>query len=351
MPQKTQEKILVVNMNYLGDALMTTPALAALRRARPDAQIDTVAGAGGAVEVLRGNPDIDAVIPRTGRKSLERCRQLYSLLRGGRYIDAVILPPLPAYALTAWLARTPHRVGRAGRGMDFFLTRRQPVTATHMADAMLQTMPVAPEAAPRRRLFVALSAEERDAARRLLTEVGLDGNRPVLAVNAGTSATRAQKRWPAEHFAAALDALHDVPCVLVGAGAEEAAIAERIVSLAGRARPVNLVGRTGIKELAALLELCDALLTADSGPMHLATAVGTPTVALFGSTDPGVTGPYDDVSRVLDKRLSCAPCNNHPTCEGRYDCMREISPPEVSLAVRDVLRRRRGPVLALPQAR
>ena len=346
MPQK----ILVVNMNYLGDALMTTPALAALRRALPDARIDTVAGAGGAVEVLRGNPDVDQIIPRTGRKSLERCRQLFSLLRGGRYTDVVILPPLPAYAVTAWLARTPHRIGRAGRGMDPFLTRRQPVTAPHMADAMLQTAPVPQDGVSVRRLVVALTTDERDAARRLLTESGLDTERPLLAVNAGTSATRAQKRWPAEHFAAALDALADVPCVLIGAGAEEAAIAQRIQNLAERARPVNLVGQTGIKELAALLEHCGALLTADSGPMHLATAVGTPTVALFGSTDPAVTGPYDDVSRVLDKRLSCAPCNNHPTCEGRYDCMRQITPGEAALAVRDVLRTRRGRLLALPQA-
>lgn len=346
MPQK----ILVVNMNYLGDALMTTPALAALRRACPDARIDTVAGVGGAVEVLRGNPDINAVIPRTGRKSGERCRQLYRLLREERYTEVIILPPLPAYALTAWLARTANRVGRAGRGMDFFLTRRQPVTATHMADAMRQTMPVAEENSPLRRLSVTLTAAERDAARRLLAEAGLKAKQPLLAVNAGTSATRVQKRWPAEHFAAALDALADVPSVLIGAGAEEAAIAERILSLAGRTRPINLVGRTGIKELAALLEQCNALLTADSGPMHLATAVGTPTVALFGSTDPAVTGPYDDVSRVLDKRLSCAPCNNHPTCEGRYDCMRQITPEEAALAVRDVLREARGRMLVLPTA-
>nr|MDQ2687465.1 glycosyltransferase family 9 protein [Armatimonadota bacterium] len=272
MPQK----ILVVNMNYLGDALMTTPALAALRRACPDAQIDTVAGAGGAVEVLRGNPDINAVIPRTGRKSGERCRQLYQMLRSERYTDVVILPPLPVYALMAWLAQTPNRVGRARYGMDFFLTRRQPVTATHMADMMLQTMPVAGETALPRRLSVALTAGERDAARSLMAEVGLDTDGPIMAVNAGTSATRAQKRWPAEHFAAALDALADVPSVLIGAGAEEVAIAERILALSGRARPVNLVGRTGIKELAALLERCAVLLTADSGPMHLATAVGTP---------------------------------------------------------------------------
>ena len=135
-------KFLVVNMNYMGDALLTTPAIAALRQAYPEACIDTVVGAGAAAEVLQNNPDLDTIIARTARGSWARVMQTYRLLRDGRYTDAVILPPLSAYAAAAWLARTPRRVGQSGRGMNRFLTELRQTRATHMADAMLDTMPI-----------------------------------------------------------------------------------------------------------------------------------------------------------------------------------------------------------------
>ena len=109
-------KFLVINMNYMGDALLTTPAIAALRRAYPDARIDTVVGAGAAAEVLGGNPDLDTIIARTAPGSLGRVMQTFRLLREGQYTDAIILPPLPAYAAAAWMARTlaPRGPRRAG---------------------------------------------------------------------------------------------------------------------------------------------------------------------------------------------------------------------------------------------
>jgi len=342
-------KFLVVNMNYMGDALLTTPAIAALRQAYPEARIDTVVGAGAAAEVLKNNPDLDAIIARTARGSWARVVQTYRLLRDGRYTDAVILPPLSAYAAAAWLARTPRRVGQGGRGMNRFLTELRQTRATHMADAMLDTMPL-PRATHQdvRRLVVAVDAESKAASDALLAASGITTDGPVLAVNVG--ATRPQKRWFAASFALALDGLADTPCVLVGSGEEDIALATEVLRLTQRARPVNLVGKTSVKTLAAVLQRCDLLLSADSGPMHLATAVGTPTLALFGSTDPVVTGPFDARSEAIYKALPCAPCGNHPTCNGRYDCLRAITPDEVALAARRLLRLRRGGLTPMPQA-
>lgn len=339
---------MVVNMNYMGDALLTTPAIAALRQAYPEACIDTVVGAGAAAEVLQNNPDLDTIIARTARGSWARVMQTYRLLRDGRYTDAVILPPLSAYAAAAWLARTPRRVGQGGRGMNRFLTELRQTRATHMADAMLDTMPL--PAAPRRdarQLVVSVDAESKAASDALLAASGIAADGPVLAVNVG--ATRPQKRWFAASFALALDGLADTPCILVGSGEEDIALAADVLRLTQRARPVNLVGKTSVKTLAAVLQRCDLLLSADSGPMHLATAVGTPTLALFGSTDPAVTGPFDTRSEAIYKALPCAPCGNHPTCEGRYDCLRAITPDEVVLAARRLLRLRRGELTPLPQ--
>ena len=340
-------KFLVVNMNYMGDALLTTPAIAALRQAFPDAQIDTVVGAGTAAEVLQGNPDLNQIIARTARGGASRLMQIFRLLRQGRYTDAIILPPLPGYAFAAWLARTPRRIGLAGRGMNHFLTELRQTKAVHMADAMQDTMPLPPGPTHPRRLVVAVDAAAEAAADKLLTEQGIEPGRPLLAVNIG--ATRPQKRWFAASFAQVLDDLSDIPVVLVGAGAADTALAADILSRTHAAKPINLVGETKVKTLAAVLKRCDLLLSGDSGPMHLATAVGTPCVALFGSTDPAVTGPFDELSEAIYKDLSCSPCGNHPTCNGRYDCLREIIPEEVVLAARRLLRARRGGLTPLPQ--
>ncbi|MGI4787790.1 MAG: lipopolysaccharide heptosyltransferase II, partial [Janthinobacterium lividum] len=334
-------------MNYMGDALLTTPAIAALRQEFPDAQIDTVVGAGAAAEVLQGNPDLNQIITRTARGGAGRLMQTYRLLREGRYTDAIILPPLPAYAFAAWLARTPRRVGLAGRGMNHFLTQLRQTRAVHMADAMLDTMPLLPNPQRPRHLVVDVDQTSEQAAALLFSEQGIEPGSPLIAVNVG--ATRPQKRWFAESFARTLDGLSDVHVVLVGAGAEDTAMAADILRRTQSAKPINLVGKTQVKTLAAVLKRCDLLISADSGPMHLATAVGTPCVALFGSTDPNVTGPFDALSEAIYKELFCAPCGNHPTCNGRYDCLREITPDEVVFATRRLLRVRRGGLTALPQ--
>jgi len=343
-------KILVVNMNYIGDALLTTPALAALRRAHPDAQIDTVVGAGAAADVLDGNPDVDEIIARTARGSWGRMSQIYRLLRERRYTDAIIMPPLPAYALAAFAARTPVRVGQANRGMNQFLTHLMRTSAVHMADAMLDTVDVPQDArAGRKRLTVTVDRDSIEFAEKLLTSTGLDMSKPIIAVNLG--ATRPQKRWFAESFAAMIDELGDLQTVLTGSGDDDRALAETVLASVKGTKPASIVGKTTVKQLAGMLSLCELVVSADSGPMHLATAVGTPVVALFGSTDPAVTGPYDTISRAIYKALPCAPCFNHPTCDGRFDCLRAITPEEVAAVVRGVIRERRSPHVAeLPMA-
>ncbi|MGO8674154.1 MAG: lipopolysaccharide heptosyltransferase II [Capsulimonadaceae bacterium] len=342
-------KILVVNMNYMGDALLTTPALAALRQANPDARIDTVVGAGSASDVLQGNPDVNRIISRTARGSWGRCTQIFKLLRESGYSDAIILPAIPAYALAVFAAGTPVRMGQANRGMNRFLTHLMPTTARHMADAMLETVGAAEAPAGIRRLTVVVDQKDYDFADELLGEFDIAPGQPLIALNLG--ATRPQKRWFAASFARLLDELAGFPSILVGSGPDDVELARQVGEAVHGAKPHTLVGRTSVKQLAAVLGRCAVLVSADSGPMHLATAVGTPVVALFGSTDPGVTGPYDTVSRTLYKALPCAPCFNHPTCNDRFDCLRAILPEEAAMEVRALLRERSAShVASLPMA-
>lgn len=335
-------KILVVNMNYMGDALLTTPAIAVLRNVHPEAQIDTVVGAGAAAQVLEGNPDIDSIFVRRDRGSWGRLVQLYSLLRAGRYHEVVILPPLPAYCIAAYLARTPVRVGLGAPGMAPLLTHGQHSNSLHMADRLLDTVRVPEAARPAARtLKVDLSQHEIERADSLLSGAGVVRGRSLIVFNVG--ATRPQKCWIPEQVAKVIQGLTESTCLLVGAGSEDLQFSRAVAEASGPAAPVNLVDRTTVKELAAILARADLLISADSGPMHLATAVGTPVIALFGSTDPACTGPYDDHSTVILHRLSCSPCNNHPTCDGRYDCMRQITADEVLFAVRAHLQMRPDP--------
>ena len=330
-------KILVVNMNYMGDALLTTPALAALRSAHPEATIDTVVGDGAAASVLENNPDVDTIIVRRDRGSWGRLVQLYNILRIGRYQEVVILPPLPAYGIAAYMARTPVRAGLAGRGMDSLLTHKQTSCAVHMADRLLDTVRVPAEIRSERRgLKVAVNPQFIQKGQKLLKDNGVTGERPIVLLNVG--ATRKQKCWLPDRFASVIRELEGTDCVLVGAGPEDARFAEMVLAACGDKQPTNLIDKTSVMELAGVLSRSDLLISADSGSMHLASAVGTPVVALFGSTDPEITGPYNGLSSVILHKLPCSPCNNHPTCDGRFDCMKEITADEVVLAVRSLLR-------------
>jgi heptosyltransferase-1 len=159
----------------------------------------------------------------------------------------------------------------------------------------------------------------------------------LIGFNLGAS--RPQKRWPTEHFIEAIKMQLSAGAniaLLGGPGDTEAA--EKILKATPSDRVIDLVGKTSIMELCAAIEECDVLISADTGAMHIAAAVGCPVVALFGSTDPNVSGPYRaENSRIIYKALSCAPCNSRPTCNGAFTCMREIAPAEVVAAANELL--------------
>ena len=136
------------------------------------------------------------------------------------------------------------------------------------------------------------------------------------------------RKWPIDHWVDLADTLIEQGHSLVFVGdAKDAEVVGQVKIKMRAAEPiVDVSGRTTLRELAAVLETCDALVTADTGPMHMGVAVATPTVALFGATNADRTGPYGDRNIVLNMHLSCSPCYRKPTCDGRVDCMRAITP-------------------------
>lgn len=340
---KEPERLLAVNLNYLGDALFTTPALAALRARFPCARIDALAG-GRAAAVLAGNADIDRLLvrpPRGQGGSALRSAVLLRTLRGGRYDAVVLFQSILANAFLAWAARVPVRVGFAQDGCRFFLSH--PVAprgpGEHVVDAYTRLAVALGAPGQFADLKVALSPDDVAFADAFWRDHELVA--PVAGLIVG--ATRPQKRWPEEYFARLADKLWGaagVSSILLG-GPEERDVAGRILALA-RAPVVSAVGRTSEKQVAALVARCGVVVSGDSGPLHIATAVGTPAVALFGSTDPAETGPWRGgpngfAGTVLYDALSCAPCRKAPTCQGRFDCLRTLVPERVFDAVTSVL--------------
>jgi heptosyltransferase-1 len=177
-----------------------------------------------------------------------------------------------------------------------------------------------------------------DKAERYIDQIflRLDSSKRLVVFNMGAS--RPQKRWPAEHFAEATKKVVNAGfnVALVGGDNEQdqnaaAVVMGAIAESKLTCSVINLVGQTTLEQLSAVIKAGSVIVTADTGAMHIASALETPVVALFGSTKPGFTGPYGEGGKTVihDLGLFCAPCVTHPTCNGRYDCMTGILPEHV----------------------
>ena len=308
------ERILVLKPCCLGDVLMSTPVLAALRRGYPQARITYATGAWSR-PALQGNPNLDDIMDcgrlGSGAYHLSDYWRLASELRRRRFDLAIVLDRSPALALLPALAGVPYRVGPDSGGRGFAHTRRVPLDwqhPKHEAELYLDCVRAlgCPVASPRLE-FVPSSADRAWAADRLSAY----GATPLVAIHAGGAAnpgmTLLAKRWQPQGFAEVADrlaAVYGAQIVLVGAAGDAEAV--EAVRAAMRSKPLVLAGQTTLGQLAAVYERCLIMLGNDSGVMHLAVAVGIPVVAVFGPSDPLVYGPYSSTSRAVRKDAQCA---------------------------------------------
>ena len=363
-------RILVRGTNWLGDAVMTTPALLRLREKFPNAHIALLTP-----EKMRGlwlhHPAVDETISFAPDEGIFTTAKK---LRAGRFDLVLALPNSPRSAIETWLARIPQRVGCARPWRNFFLTQTVaprsdaakmrkrsvgeikklishlpppisnfPATAhqiheyLHLAAALgANPEPVAPQ------LFV--TPDEFEATKR---RFGLEKlMNPIFGLNPGAEYGPA-KRWPVEKFIAAAQEIQRRTNYfwLIFGGRGDGEIANQIASQfpSASSHLLNLAGKTSLRELMAMLKLCRVLLTNDSGPMHVAAALGTPVVAPFGSTSPELTGPGlpgDPRHRLLKSDAPCSPCFLRE-CPIDFRCMKEIGVDEVVEKVKGQLKRGR----------
>lgn len=353
LPEPTQVgKILVRSTNWIGDVVLISPALAALRRRYPAARIEVVAVPQVAA-ALQGNPAVDEVIlfDRRGadRGAAGLLRAAGRLRRRG-YDMAVLFQKAVGAALMARLAGVPVRIGLASDRRGALLTHAVPLTPDlarrHHLEIFLEVARAAGCDASDRTLFFPVSGEARAWAAAFLEERGASRFPLLAALHVGAS--KRPRAWHAERFAEAarrIGEAHGAGFVLLGGKGDAADLAPAASVLGERA--LDASGLTTLPRMAALIERCRLLVGNDSGPMHVAAALGVPVVAVFGPGDPGRTAPYVPAGagrvEVVSRHYPCAPCRQaffsecYPSPAGKPMCLESVTVEEVVAAAGRIL--------------
>ncbi|HIJ81045.1 MAG TPA: lipopolysaccharide heptosyltransferase II [Desulfuromonadales bacterium] len=343
MQPASVRRLLVRSANWIGDAVMTTPAIGSIRRFFPKADITVLANTLVA-PIFSPHEWIDDVITfdRLGaHKGVAGRLRLAAELRKRSFDAAIILPNSFDSALVPWLAGIPVRVGRKSDGRGFLLTEaynrgRGPFPGHEVEYylALIKHVGIA-GGTTQPKLFV--TAEEECAADALLARHGMSPDDFILGINPGATYGSA-KRWYPDRFAEVARRLAEewsAKIVIFGGPGETAIAADIDARLGGSA--LNLAGKTGVRELMALIRRCSFFVTNDSGPMHIAAAFDVPLTAIFGSTDHAGTSPYSKKSIVVRAAVDCSPCKLRE-CPTDHRCMTSVSVDDVTAASIELLR-------------
>ncbi len=334
-------KILVRATNWVGDAVMSIPALEAVRARRPQSEIAILARSWVA-DLYRGQGFADRLLVLDGGG--EKRGGMIRELKQERFDAALLLPNSFASAWLVWRARIPERIGYARDGRSSLLTRAVPLPqpgemppheSYYYLELLrragwLERLPQLEEV----RLRVEPAALSRAEETLTHANVRAGTRRGLRVALAPGAAYGSAKRWPPERYAQLADRLiadFDADVILFGAAAERP-VAARIAAEMER-RAVNLAGETKVGDLRALFASCDLFIGNDSGAMHVAAAVGLPVVAIFGSSDPEGTRPVTSQCTIVQQRVSCSPCFLRE-CPVDHRCMTRIGVEAVYAAAR-----------------
>ncbi len=351
-------KILLIRLDHIGDLLMTTPAIHALKLRFPESSLCLLASP-SALPIVAGNPEIDRTfffrVPwyDGGRAQRFSCREYILLLRRLRRerFDAAIdfRGDFRVLFFFSFLGGMKQRVGYAALGGEFLLTRSCPYDETrHFVDANLALANCldGPLAAPGIQYFVNSSSTDVAHVDNFLSELGIGAGDRIVGIHPATIPHWRLKRWAPARFAALADALilREGAKIVFTGGKEDAAELENIVSLM-REKAWITAGRTSIPQLAQLIRRCRLFVTNDTGPMHIAAAVATPLVAIFGPTDPQRSGPCGnpEMIRVVRRDVPCRrPCFVSECAMG-HECMNGIEVADALQACEELLHLQTGP--------
>ncbi len=327
------EKIIVRMPNWIGDLVMATPVLTDLRKAYPKAHITAMCRT-PISDLLNEDQAIDELFcfSKTNRFSRRSDkRDIIEKLKRGNFDLGILLTHSFSSAWWFWLGNVKRRLGYKGNGRGILLTDKISLPKNVHEQHLVETykMLLAPLSIPhsntKPRIY--LTEKELSDAKTLLKQLGITAEHALIGINPG-AAYGSAKCWLPERFKEVTKRLlkiDNVKIIYFGDQASMPLVKEICQDLPSPV--INLAGLTSLRELASLIKLCKLILTNDSGPMHIAAAVGTPLVALFGSTNETATGPYMS-GTVINKHVSCSPCY-HRECPIDFRCMKKIESDEV----------------------
>lgn len=319
--------VVVIAPNWVGDAVMTQPLLAALKSTA--ARVDVLA-VSWVADVYRRMSEVDQILDSPLRHSLLAWSAQWHCalkIRKGDYDCAIVVPISWKAALIPWLAGIPKRVGFFGEHRYFLLTQLYCLNPRLMPKMVDHYMVLSGQfrCAPHPRLAANIEHARRVVAKNSLTQEG-----PILVLCPGAEYGPA-KQWPAEHFAKIAQLWQKKGPVWVMGSPKDCGIAQVIATHAPHV--ANLCGRTNLGEAIDLLALAHIVVANDSGLMHVACALGRRVVAIYGSTDPAYAPPGHDQAKTVTQNLSCSPCRQRVCPLGHTRCLTTLSPAVVWSAI------------------
>lgn len=334
------KRILIIEPNWLGDVLFTTPAIRAIKERCKNPYISALVH-NRCVSILEDNPNIDKIIclkNARGLKGLFEKLRLIPQLKSKNFDTAILFSRSMSHALICALSGIPERIGYNTLKRFFLLTRRikSPKPELHRVEYFLYIAREAGISTDNKDYEFFIKNEDEKDAEAILNNNGLYKGEPYFAINPGGNWP--PKRWPKENFTRLCDELfrkYKTKVIITGAN-KDMGLGEDIKNLCAN-KPIDLCGKTTLKQLGAILKAAKAVISNDSGPMHISISQKTPAVALFGPTDPNITGPYGRSRYIVVKKdIDCpVPCYDE-TCKN-YRCMEAITVADVMEAVKKVL--------------
>ncbi len=328
------KRILVVKLDHFGDVLLATPVFSNLRLAYPNTELHALTGTWGRV-ILENHPDVDKVLeynsPAFCRSeqptSLKDTFRLYQQLRRHKYDLLVELRGDWHIVWFALLRVTSRRLNRASLQIANKLGFSR-FSGTHETIRNLDVLKRSGIPIPIETTTFSVKTEDKKWASNFLETHQIHGETPCIAIHPGSPV--ALKRWNPERYAELADCLiaqKRAKILFVGVKDEIPIINQIQNMMQGKA--INIAGKTNITQLASILYVCNVFIGNDSGPMHLAAAVGTQTIGLYGPSDPKRFGPIGDKCQIIQKKFDCPPCLG-PTCRfGTEGCMSQIQVADV----------------------
>jgi len=326
------QNILIIKPGAIGDLIQLTPVIRALAKRYPDSRISLLVGTHATATLFKYNPYVaeTMVFDRRGEHgSLSSLLKLWRHLRRMKY-NLVI--NFQRSNLRTWFLAT------AALPCRVLVYHKARNLSVHVVDNYLDTLKRLGISGQNRNLELAVGDENERFAEELFSLNGYSG-KIVIALNPGAS--HPVNRWSVDRFAALADTLvKDLSARIIIIGGPEDIVLAEAISSATASQPLMLCGNLTLLQLGAVLKRCSLLISGDTGPLHLATAVGAPVVALFGAADPARTGPVGPGHRVIQAEgVACRPCRRR-VCTNSVDreCMNKISIQNVADAVKDIAR-------------